>query len=592
MKKLFAIIALATLTLVACEKVEQIETPANNVTTIRAIAGAGMTKTSIKDFDVIWSAGDVLAVADEDDTIVKFTLDGDGGSDEGNFIGDLQGKGLGTYAVYPYTANATVSGNSVTVDYLASWNYGTTEFPMWGVKETESYSFSNVGGAVLVSYSNVPATTTAKTFVLYSTGDEAQDITGTVTVSGLVATPSVDITALSGKTVTINNVPGDATSVSFVVPVPAGSGYNFKAELLDGTTLVPGTNKTASNRTITLNKITRFPDVDLTPVINLDSTDPMEVASIADTHTFNYSIANVAATETVSAVADVEWISNFAITGTSVSFDVTQQPAGASSRSGIITLSYPGADDVEVSVKQDPAPVINVTSANPMYVVEAGGANSITYTIDNPTTATLSSITSDSWITITDDSAVSFTVASNTDAAPRTGTITLEYDGAEDVTVTVLQEGLIYTLDASTYADWTSANILTTTNPLHFGGQSTNAITCSISSSSDIADGKNISRVAVSSGATGHDGNITVTVNSLTITAHNTSASGEIIGNQSVTSGITNSTVTLTNSGATTGTSWTGKFYKIVYVVTNSKGNKPGWVEFNNAKFYGYNVLP
>ena len=82
MKKFFAIIALATLTLVACEKVEQIETPANNVTTIRAIAGAGMTKTSIKDFDVIWSAGDVLAVADEDDTIVEFTLDGDGGSDE------------------------------------------------------------------------------------------------------------------------------------------------------------------------------------------------------------------------------------------------------------------------------------------------------------------------------------------------------------------------------------------------------------------------------------------------------------------------------------------------------------------------------
>ena len=591
MKKIFAIIALATLTLVACEKVEQIETPANNVTTIRAIAGAGQTKATVEGFEVFWSENDIIAVADEDGNMVEFTLTSGAGGATGTFNGSLGGKDLGDYAVYPKTDNASVSVNSVTVDYLTSWAYGKSEVPMWGANDGSGvYSFDNIGGAVLVSYSNVPASTTDKTFVLYSTGEA--NITGTVAVSDLDGTPTVSTAAMSGKTVTITGIPGDKDVLSFVIPVPAGT-YSFKAELLDGTTLVPGTNKTAANRTITANKITKFPDVDLTPVISVSSANPMAVVSTASSQTITYAIANVAAGEEVTAVANVAWISNVTVVdGTTVTFDVAQQPQGGAARDGEITLSYVGADDVVVTVNQDPAPVINVTSANPMYVVEAGGSNSITYTIDYATTATLSASTSDSWITITDDSAVSFTVASNTDAAPRTGTITLEYDGAEDVTVTVLQEGLIYTLNASTYGDWDYNHILTTTNPLHFGGQSATAITCSISSSSDIADGKNISRVAVSSGATGHDGNITVTVNSLTITAHNTSASGEIIGTQSVTSGITNSTVTLTNSGATTGTSWTGKFYKIVYVVTNSKGNKPGWVEFNNAKFYGYNVLP
>ena len=225
-----------------------------------------------------------------------------------------------------------------------------------------------------------------------------------------------------------------------------------------------------------------------------------------------------------------------------------------------------------------------------------GGAGSISYSISNPTGATLTAA-DNGWLTgssvsnaVSGD--ISFTAAAQaTDAAPRTSTITLSYNGAEDVIVTVLQEGLIYTLNSSNYTDWTRSNILNDSDPLHFGMQSNDATDCSISSTSDIADGKNISRVAVSSGATGHEGNLTVTVNSLTITAHNTSASGLVIGTKSVTSGITDNTVTLDNPDATSGTPWTGKYFKIVYNIKNNKGNKKGWVEFNNAKFYGYDVL-
>lgn len=600
MKKIFAIIALAALTLVACEKVEQIETPAENVTTIRAIAGAGQTKATVNGFEVFWSENDIIAVADEDKNMVEFTLTSGAGGATGIFNGSLGGKALGDYAVYPKTDNASVSGNSVTVDYLTSWAYGKSEVPMWGANDGSGvYSFDNIGGAVLVSYSNVPTTDDAKTFVLTSTGEA--NITGTVTVSGLDGTPSVDITALSGKTVTITDIPGDKDVVSFVIPVPAGT-YSFKAELLDGTTLVPGTNKTAANRTITVNKITKFPEVDLTPVITASPSSFNVASTGSTTNSITYSISNVAAGEVVTAASNVTWIESISVADGTVTFIVAANPYNSAdngaARSGEITLSYTGADDVVVTVNQDPAPVITVNT-NPVYSVMNGGAGSISYSISDPTGATLTATPAqaDTWLTGSSvanavSGNISFTAtAQATDAAPRTGTITLSYYGAEDVTVTVLQEGLIYTLNASTYGDWDYNHILNSSNPLHFGLQSNAETECYISSKSDIADGKNISRVEVSSGNTGSGGGgVTCTVNSLTITAHNTSASGTTIGNQSVTSGITGSTVTLANSGATTGTPWTGKYYKIAYVIKNSKSNKQGWVEFNNAKFYGYNV--
>lgn len=446
MKKIFAIIALATLTLVACEKVEQIETPANNVTTIRAIAGAGQTKATVEGFEVFWSENDIIAVADEDGNMVEFTLTSGAGGATGTFNGSLGGKDLGDYAVYPKTDNSSVSGNSVTVDYLTSWAYGKSEVPMWGANDGSGvYSFDNIGGAVLVSYINVPQTTNAKTFVLYSTGDEY--ITGTVTVSDLDGTPSVNNTALNGKTVTITDIPGDKDVVSFVIPVPAGT-YSFKAELLDGTTLVPGTNKTAANRTITANKITKFPDVDLTPVITASPLTFNDVPYTGSTgNSITYSIANVAAGEIVTAAANKTWINNIQVADGTVTFDVAQNyynsEDNGAARSGVITLSYADAVDVvEIEVYQNPAPVI---TASPLTFSiksnQAHSGNTITYNISNvATSAKVTATPSDDTITIdsitdlANGSTISFTTAKKfTDGA----TITLSYTGASNVVITV-----------------------------------------------------------------------------------------------------------------------------------------------------------
>ena len=345
MKKYFAMIALATLTLVACEKMEESKDLSNDVTTISAAAGAGQTKTTVDGFDVKWSAGDVLAVADEDDTIVEFTLTSGAGEQDATFEGTLGGKALGDYAVYPFS-NAAVTGTAVIAEYLDTWAYGKTEVPMWGANDgSGAYAFTNIGGAILVTYSNVPATTNDKYFVLTS----SENITGPVTVSGLDSTPSVDVTAMTGTTVTVTGIPGDATSVSVIVPVPAGTGYDFAVELREATTdaVVPGTTKTASDRTITANQITKFPDIDLTPVITANPlTFTIAQNKASSGNVINYSISNVAAGKQVTATPSNTTVSVTGITATTVTFSTEKKYTDGTT----ITLSYPGAASVVITV--------------------------------------------------------------------------------------------------------------------------------------------------------------------------------------------------------------------------------------------------
>lgn len=110
-------------------------------------------------------------------------------------------------------------------------------------------------------------------------------------------------------------------------------------------------------------------------------------------------------------------------------------------------------------------PAIKVSSDNPMSVAATAGSHSISYSIKNPTEASLTATSSDSWITDIDCSTagtVSFKVAAQAEeATSRTGSITLKYAGAKDVVVTVKQGGVSKT-NTVTYTV-SSANAVTTT---------------------------------------------------------------------------------------------------------------------------------
>ena len=270
MKKSYALLAaLAALFVISCQKEkdnEAVSTDNSKLTTITAVATEADTKAYVDDLQVKWSAGDKLAVANASDEVVEFKLTGGANSASGTFSGDLSGSTLGTYAVYPKTGNSLFGDHKVFVDYIDAWDYGKSEVPMYGVNNGSGvYSFNNIGGAIKVSYSNIPATTLGKFFKITEThtGAEAKYITGLVDISDLDSTPVIELDNHGGQVVTVNNILGDATAATVVIPLPAGTGYNFKVELYEvgETSPIPGSVKTASNKTITLGKITRFPEI-------------------------------------------------------------------------------------------------------------------------------------------------------------------------------------------------------------------------------------------------------------------------------------------------------------------------------------------
>lgn len=91
----------------------------------------------------------------------------------------------------------------------------------------------------------------------------------------------------------------------------------------------------------------------LTPVITVTSENPMALTKDNDLYSIEYTVRNPTAGASISATANVEWIHDFDCSSDGeVVFEVDAQESGAVSRSGVITLSYTGATDVEVIVNQ------------------------------------------------------------------------------------------------------------------------------------------------------------------------------------------------------------------------------------------------
>lgn len=121
-------------------------------------------------------------------------------------------------------------------------------------------------------------------------------------------------------------------------------------------------------------------------------------------------------------------------------------------------------------------------------------------------------------------------------------------------------------------------------NPWRIGGKSITAVDRAIYSTTAIA--ANITQINVTSGATASS----LTVNSLTISVHNSASDAlngtNAIATKTVTSNIASSTVTFDKED---NTSWAGKYYRIVYNVTRTSSSGNGYITFESATFYGTN---
>ncbi len=223
------------------------------------------------------------------------------------------------------------------------------------------------------------------------------------------------------------------------------------------------------------------------------------------------------------------------------------------------------------------------TTNSQTVTIEAASGASILYSTDGSSPAT------------TYSGPLTLTATTTVKAVATMGVVTT---GVTEATFTKNDGSptLQYTLDGtvtggtSGYADESTitqnsitwkATANTTMNPWRFGGKNLTAKNRAVYSTTPISS--NISSIEVESGTA------TLTVNSLTITVHN-SANDAANGTNAIatktettSTSITKSTVTLTNN---TSSSWAGKYYRIVYNVTTA-GSSNSYIQFLSAKFYG-----
>ncbi|MBP5518150.1 MAG: DNA/RNA non-specific endonuclease [Bacteroidales bacterium] len=90
------------------------------------------------------------------------------------------------------------------------------------------------------------------------------------------------------------------------------------------------------------------------PAISITSSNPVVVGKAGGSQTASYTITNPVSGVTLTATSNASWITNVAVSGNNITFNVAAQAAGANSRTGTITLNYTGASSVELAVSQEP----------------------------------------------------------------------------------------------------------------------------------------------------------------------------------------------------------------------------------------------
>lgn len=167
---------------------------------------------------------------------------------------------------------------------------------------------------------------------------------------------------------------------------------------------------------------------DPTPIITVTSDNPMSVENTSGSHTINYTLIHPVGGSALTASTSQTWITNIDCTVEGVvTFSVEAQEAGADARSGAITLSYPGATDVSVTVNQAAG--------------EGGSAGTTKHFVE--VTSTKSDYTGTYLIVYKNSKYIFDSSLNNLDATPNyitiSGTLpeTFDYDTYKDYAVTI-----------------------------------------------------------------------------------------------------------------------------------------------------------
>lgn len=175
-------------------------------------------------------------------------------------------------------------------------------------------------------------------------------------------------------------------------------------------------------------------------LFELESTSLIRVNAEASESEVLYSITNPLEGATVTATADVEWISDFSYEADRVSFAIAANETG-SERSGKVTLSY-DVHTITVGVLQSSlggdvsGPYVSLTTRNNMEFTAVGGDGEIGYVLYNVEEGTVPNVVPNvDWITNIEVEAevVKFQVSTNRTTEVRNGNIALAIGSSQAI---------------------------------------------------------------------------------------------------------------------------------------------------------------
>lgn len=194
--------------------------------------------------------------------------------------------------------------------------------------------------------------------------------------------------------------------------------------------------------------------------------DPETVTYMGSSVTVDYSIENPQEGVKLQATSKVSWITGVVVKDKSLTFNVSKN-TDKSVRSGKIELTYGNAEPTNVTVRQQAFENAVIKTSSSSLTVDAWGDNGkITYSITNPRPgAKVTARSGNSWIKniVVGDGEVTILASFNTASTSRSGSIVLEYEEAEPVTVTVTQSVLSGTVTSLGVEE--SANCYIVTKP-------------------------------------------------------------------------------------------------------------------------------
>ena len=194
--------------------------------------------------------------------------------------------------------------------------------------------------------------------------------------------------------------------------------------------------------------------------------DPETVTYMGSSVTVDYSIENPQEGVKLQATSKVSWITGVVVKDKSITFNVSKNK-DKSVRSGKIELTYGNAEPTNVAVRQQAFENAEIKTSSSSLTVDAWGGNGkITYSITNPRPgAKVTARSESSWLKniVVGDGEVTILASVNSNNSSRSGSIVLEYEDAEPVTVTVTQNALGSTVTSLGVEE--SANCYIVTKP-------------------------------------------------------------------------------------------------------------------------------